>query len=184
MNLKAEICCYAVAALAASSVIFATPVIAHDSADADASMAHFGKPAPGTQVVDSRGTVVGNLLVGGEVTRKINGIWISFSGPIRDGIVTELLSNINFYYTSSNCTGTAYLDATLLPIPGYPVGQETVSKTVTIYYPAPPYQSLPISSRAVVGVPNNCQTFAQPFMDDVGVVATTPLTVVPPLSVQ
>jgi hypothetical protein len=143
-----------------------------------------GAPAPGTQVVDSKGTVVGNLFSGASVIRQINRVWVEFQGVIRDGIEPESQNNIQFIYTSSNCSGTPYLDATSIPISGYAIGSAPISKTVNIYYPAPPYQSLLISSRTTPpGSPNNCQTIP-PEMVDVGAVASASLTVVPPLSVR
>jgi hypothetical protein len=132
--------------------------------------------------------VVGNLFTNNQVIREIiKGVWITFA-VVRDGIGVVPFNSVGFLYTSSNCTGTAYLDVTLLPIPGYAVGTTPppFSNTATIYYPSLPYQALPISSRIIDSgqpPPSNCQTIT-PEMVDVGVAKSAPLTVVAPLSVQ
>ena len=144
-----------------------------------------GTPAPGTQIVDSTGAVVGNFCGFGCVTRNVNGVWLSLvSGVRRDGLVVSSTTPVPFMYTSSNCSGTAYLDATSIPINGYMVNGVAISgvaTTATLYYPATPYQSLLISSSNNGGA---CQVANPPFMVDAGVATTTPLTVVPPLSIQ
>lgn len=149
------------------------------------SSAYSGIFAPSTQVVDRNGKVVGNLLGPGQVIRKINGTWIWFTGVTRDGLVLGQPSNI--FYTTANCSGTAYLDAASIPIVGYLVGtagSETASNTGTIYYPAPPYRSLPITSRVVQAPTTQCEKVSPPLMIDVGVAKTMPLAVAPPLSVR
>ena len=147
-----------------------------------------GTPAPGTQIVDSTGAVIGNFCGFGCVTRNVNGVWLVLRDSVsRDGLITEPpdfvgISNA-ILYTSSNCSGAVYLDASSIPINGYMVGQVSggVHTTATIYYPATPYQSLLISSSNNGGA---CQVANPPFMVDAGVATTTPLTVVPPLSIQ
>jgi hypothetical protein len=148
----------------------------------------------GAQVVDSKGAVVGNLVsqfqgaeaVGSKpVTRQINGVWMLLVGAVyRTGLATG--GNIGpLYYTSSNCTGTSYLDASqVAPLaflydPANPNGASG-DTTATIYYPTTLYQSLTIASTQFLGGP--CSPISQQL--DVGKAATTTLTVVPPLSIQ
>ena len=157
------------------------------SATADQlSSEYSGMFARGTQVVDHNGKVVGNLLGPGQVIRKINGTWVEFTGVVRDGLMPTQPENV--FYTTSNCSGIAYLDARSVPMPGYligPAGSEyVVGKTTTIYYPAPPYRTLPLSSRIVQAPTTKCEKISPPLMNDVGVAKTTSLTVAPPLSVR
>ncbi len=145
-----------------------------------------GMLAPGIQLVDRNGKVVGNLLGPGQVIRKINGAWVEFTGVVRDGLIPTQPDNV--FYTTSNCSGIVYLDARTVPMPGFligPAGSEYVAgKTATIYYPAPPYRTLPLSSRIVQAPTTKCEKISPPLMIDVGVAKTTSLTVAPPLSVR
>ena len=147
------------------------------------------KTPPGTEVVDSRGAVVGNLAVGQGLTeRQINGVWYAFFLASRDGLFVFPTNALTIYYTSTNCTGTAYLDARSLPPivfltnPNFPDGGGPVN-SATMDYPAAPFQALPISSFSN-GNGNSCQLLSPPTTMTVGLVTTTTLTVVPPLSVR
>ena len=74
------------------------------------------KTPAGTQVVDSTGAVLGNLAVGQSlIERQINGAWYAVYTAIRDGLFVAPANFVVIYYTSTNCTGTAYLDARFLP---------------------------------------------------------------------
>jgi hypothetical protein len=113
------------------------------------------KPSPGTQVVDSRGAVVGTI-VGADPTNDItvvarqtdNGRWISFSLVTFDnggGIVTYSVPELNpvipFLYTNSNCTGTAYMLVYGLPQVSVPFNANAPgrpSPTATVYFPGTP----------------------------------------------
>jgi hypothetical protein len=146
-----------------------------------------GTRASALVVVDRKGAVVGNFSAGNVIREIEKGVWVSFA-VARAGIGVVPLNSVRFLYTSSNCTGTAYLDVSEIPIQGYAVGTTPppFSNTATIYYPSLPYQSLPISSRIIDSgqpPPSNCQTIT-PEMVDVGVAKSVPLTVVAPLSVQ
>lgn len=147
--------------------------------------AYGGMFARGTQVVDRNDKVVANILAQGQYILEIKGNWVTFTGLLRDGLSPFPPAQI--YYTSSNCSGTAYLGARTLPVSAYLVGMagsETVSNKATLYYPAPPYQSLPISSVVVQAPTSNCEKISPQLMIDVGVAKTMPLTVAPPLSVR
>lgn len=111
------------------------------------------KTPAGTAVVDSTGAVVGNLAVGnGWIERQINGVWYAFFTATRDGLfLASPISQLLIYYTPTNCTGTAYLEARSLPPLVYltnshfPDGGGPVN-SATMNYPAAPFQAPPISS--------------------------------------
>jgi hypothetical protein len=132
-----------------------------------------GAPAPGTLVVDSKGAVVGNFCGSNCVLYldvQRNGLFVY------DGVGLE--------YTSTNCTGIAYLSAINIPIFPYligPGGTSGISATATVYYPALPFRSLLIRS-FIQG--STCYPAAADKVDIVGTVAQTALTVVPPLSIR
>jgi hypothetical protein len=157
--------------------------------------------APGTQVVDAKGTVVG-YVYGPSVSfepleRKIGGRWYN----IHPGIVSEglLAQNIvipvyaccgsGFLYTSTDCSGTAYLQSDDVPPFAYfvnsavpPISYTPVS-TATIYYPRPPYKTMPIGSAFEWGT-NGAACLSHSGQVNVGTVGKQKLTVIPPLSVQ
>src|SRR5712671_2381928 len=116
---------YRFAAVAAFSVIFATPVLAQDTTDDLAAAAK--RAAPGTQVVDSKGKVVGTLLGGDTVERQVNGgLWVSF-GATPSGIAISL-TPATFTpggWTSANCSGVPYMVAAGLPTEAIPVAATT-----------------------------------------------------------
>jgi hypothetical protein len=133
---------------------------------------------PSGQIVDSKCTIVGTLLFQNTVARTINGTVYMISGVVRPGLLADAVSQISLYFTSSNCTGTTYLDATQLPSVAYmtvPNGEGTLATTVTINYPGAP-QLVSVGSTSFGGV---CTP--QSFSLDLGAVQTTTLTVVPPL---
>ena len=76
--------------------------------------------SPGTQIVDARGMVVGNLVpppgvsqgnVVTTVIRQINGFWFYVIGNIQPTGLEGGFGAVVLYYTSANCSGTAYMDA-------------------------------------------------------------------------
>jgi hypothetical protein len=145
---------------------------------------------PGTTIVDANGTLIGNIygesVRGDPIYRQINGTWYAiFPAPRREGLNAYPASSLDYiYYTSSNCTGVAYLGAFQFPPIAYlttNAGGNGVT-TASITYPATPWQTLEISS-VLYGASNTC-TALTPGPIAVGVVATQTLTVVPPLSLQ
>ena len=82
------------------------------------------------------------------------------------------------YYTSNDCSGAPYLDASDLPVTAYAMGRS--GKSVGFDYPAPPYQVLPISS-ALVAL--NCNRDLGLDMM-VGTYTRAQLTAVPPFSIK
>ena len=145
------------------------------------------KTPAGTEVVDSTGAVLANLAVGQSlIERQINGVWYAVYTAIRDGLFVATSNLPTIYYTSTNCTGTGYLDARFLPPiayltnPDFPNGGGPVN-SATLNYPAAPFQALPISS---FSNGNGCQLLSPPTTMSVGLVITTTLTVAPPLSVR
>ncbi|HTV32011.1 MAG TPA: hypothetical protein VME69_02760 [Methylocella sp.] len=99
-----------------------------------ASMAQFAERGifsdNGTEIYDSRGTFVGYLISNQLVQRRIGKQWIAFS-VIATGI-TNIVTALNEYFTSTDCSGTAYAVAGDLPTQG----QIMAGK---IYYPTPPF---------------------------------------------
>jgi hypothetical protein len=79
-------------------------------------------------VWDHEGTFVGHLLAQGQVVINVKGAPTAFEFD-RTSIGDSLLK---LYYTDANCSGTPYLDATLLPPGGARVDDD-------IWYPAGPY---------------------------------------------
>jgi hypothetical protein len=185
--------------LALSFALLSSTAMAQLSPTATAQRPTSGPP--GTQVVDAAGNVVGNLVhqetivttdllppplpLPGTVLRQINGVWVRLlDGVTRDGLYTT--AGPTLYYMSTDCTGTAYMSAETIPILGWLVANPLYNPratTATIYYPALPFRSLQMAS-VVVGA-GGCQVggvSGDPIY--VGLVATTTLTVVPPLSVR
>jgi len=139
---------------------------------------------PGTTIVDSKGTVLGNLY-GYTWLRQINGTWYAVeSGLNRDGLCSYQPNSQRLFYTSSNCQGTAYMDGSQMPLVANIVttGGNCQLTTATISYPAAPIQSIPIGSFTNDGG-TTCYVWGG-ILYDVGLLATQTVTVVPPLSVQ
>jgi hypothetical protein len=167
-----------------STLALATSLLTSVSAMADSDSSK--KASPGTQVVDAIGKVVGNLF-GYNVQFQINNTWYDLiAGVSRHGIITVPEQSISFVYASRDCSGTAYIGLNQLPFsafainPANPASDGEVVPTVTLYYPASPFQVLTISSFLFGN--NGCRLTNEQL--DVGVAATKSLTVVPPLSVQ
>ena len=148
------------------------------------------KTPAGTEVVDATGAVVGNLvsqLSTGQslIERQINGVWYTVFTASRDGLIVFPPNVLPIYYTSTNCTGTAYLDARPLPPivflanSNFPNGGGPVN-SATMDYPAAPFQALPISSS--LDISGTCRLLSTTM--SVGFFTPTTLTVVPPLSVR
>ena len=157
-----------------------------------------GGTAPGTQVVDSKGTVVGYIYNAygpdGGFERQINSEWYL----IRPGLLPSgiFASQPSYLYTSKNCSGTTYADTGIPSLSNSPGGlpplasvtspkagqsSNVVVTTATIIYPQRPYQQLPIFSKSSgdVCVPNSKALEAV-----VGIAGKTTITVVPPLKIQ
>jgi hypothetical protein len=107
-------------------------------------------------------------------------------GVTTNGLTTN--GNILLNYTSTNCTGTPYMEASQIPTLGFPYDPAnpnggTGHTTAIIYYPTIPYQLLTIAPAQNLGGP--CNSFIPPYqITNMGAAATVPLTVVRPLSIQ
>lgn len=109
----------------------------------------------GLSVYDSKGIYVGRALERNLVAQQINGGWVSF--PV--GYLGLRAEGLSLYFTSPNCTGTAYLAANDLPIRGVIYTEPGIgsfeasgfyANAGTLVYPTPPYSLLTMSS--VLGV--------------------------------
>jgi hypothetical protein len=112
---------------------------------------------PGSRVVDSAGKVLGNLSGQDIVERNVNGTWVGISPVTPQGFQTYPDSVI-LLYTTSNCTGQAYMEADELPVTGELFGSinGAVATSATLYYPAPPYSPAPaFNSQGTFTGPNN-----------------------------
>jgi hypothetical protein len=163
------------AAIGVAGLLASTAMAADTAALLAAATVAPGKPI--TKVVDSKGAVVGAFHFGGEnVTRQVAaGLWIDFYVS-EQGFALITLSDVNFYYTSANCTGTPYIQSGF-PSSGFVVA--LAHGTGTLYYPVPPYQTLPIASYSGSGA---CFVYGYPL--EVGTVATVNLNFTPPFSLQ
>jgi hypothetical protein len=90
----------------------------------------------------------------------------------------------SFLYTSTNCTGTPYLDAHALPSQGYVVSTSTTGPVAsgTLYYPHLPFKSLPFFSTKSPTGP--CTTFTNSISDFAGVAQSVKLSFSPPFSIK
>lgn len=171
-------------------------------------------PAPGTQVVDSKGTIIGNYMPyfpndgffslgiqNSGFTRQIGGVWMAVMGYpnpslFDNGFWTAPLNGVPFEYTTANCTGTKYLAADgLYPMayatnPSDPTQPAFGAPSTTIYYPATPFIELAYNSyqqgnlSGLAGPPTNGVCVTSSGQIRSGAAASTTLTVVPPLSIQ
>jgi hypothetical protein len=162
---------------------------------------------PGTQIVDSKGTVIGNFIGYSDnstvapqnangsdasvVSRQISGgPWVAFevvtptgSGGNGWGLNTIAQNQLDLFYTSTNCTGTPYMQAQSIPVIGYPVtASGGISASATIYYAAPPYQLVPMGSFTQGSQGGACNSTAQQVY--AGLAATANVSFVPPFSLQ
>lgn len=89
------------------------------------------------QLVDATGAFVGTLLGPGYVMINLNGNNVGV-GLTRAGFLSM---GPSYYYTTPDCTGTRYYDATGLPVGGWTLtnNPQGYSPIATITYPLPPY---------------------------------------------
>jgi hypothetical protein len=81
-------------------------------------------------VWDSQGRLVGNLVGQSQVELVIVGKSIALSIE-----PTGIPVGTSFYYTTPDCSGQPYLDATSLPINGYVLGD--IERNAIVYFPGP-----------------------------------------------
>jgi hypothetical protein len=158
--------------------------------------------AAGTEIVDSKGTLVG-LVNGnlayywdpsfgfvsepGHALRQVpDGQWVSFAVDAL-GMWASAVNAVALLYTSNNCMGVPYLNANSIPMMGSVVNASikpgSGSKEVgagTLYYASPPFQVVPISSRKS-GTACSPQT---PQNIYVGVAKSVKLSFSPPFSIK
>lgn len=138
--------------------------------------------APGTTVVDANGNVVGTLLGPNMVEFQVGSKeWVAtpvtnFTFGVENGGIDARID-----YTSSNCTGTGYLAVSGLP-PGV-VTTDTISP-YTMYFPSPPFQSIPIASYINRPYSEACIVLSQPSQQYVGQMGSVTLKFTAPFSVK
>lgn len=129
-------------------------------------------PAEPLVVVDSNGVEVGTVLgppfSGPNVARQINGVWVAFPfsqfGPTQFGPGGPPSQEF-VLYTSSDCSGPAYLDASTLPVQSAALSADPN----VMSYPGD-VQLLTMNSAQTVtnGVYSACQQIIPPFQSYFG----------------
>lgn len=167
-----------------------------------------GSTAPGTNVVDSQGNLVGPYSATdapesfSSVARKINGIW--FQLPVnQDGFIGCSSAScppgsLNVYFSGANCTGSPYADPNVLrqtfnqnvlAVLAYKDGAARIFDNI-LYYPTPgPLSSETVcSTGALLGLAGNaCQSFAPCFSIETSAISTfdlSTLDLVPPFTLK
>ena len=141
-----------------------------------------GQTGGGLRVVDSLGQEVGPLISSGFAGVKIGNLVAVVN--ITPDSIQDNAAFLNFFHTSTNCSGTRYLfNSGQIPGPGSVVSG-------TLYFPVQPYQQLTINSVELfnqgddVSQPGQCSQ-AGPQTGGFGTVGTFTLpTFTPPLHVE
>lgn len=89
----------------------------------------------GRTIVDANGKFVGNLLGENVIELKINGIWVLTSKIQKGAFIPNNPSQLRQYFTTSDCTGQAYMEAAALPVNGIIA---TFGANPTVFYPGTP----------------------------------------------
>jgi hypothetical protein len=110
-------------------------------------------------VVDANNKLVGNFsgvqLVGTSgsaiLYRNINGVWVGLSYGL-NGLAISSIQAVAYLFSSSNCTGSRYLNAESLPVAGTIV--QSTNNTDTLYFPGIPLRKL--ASWSYLNLLNQC----------------------------
>ncbi|HVE65063.1 MAG TPA: hypothetical protein VNC59_00670 [Thermoanaerobaculia bacterium] len=94
------------------------------------------------RVVDRNGALVGQVVTENLVAREINGNWVTFYVHAGFGIYDS--NAIYLHYTTTNCSGAAYLPHTSMFAEGTRVGPR-------LYYPADQQVLTPQSHKIIYG---------------------------------
>lgn len=155
-----------------------------------------GPQGSGFVVQDSNGQTVGTLIGQNQVVLTVNNGFVlvnvgNFNGMIQ--FPTTNSGEVFVYHTSTDCSGTRYIDGTALPASSYETnatGDQNAPAT-TLYYPAFPVQSLAIASYETfnggqsISAPGTCNTLSPAIDLPVGVATTYDLSsFIPPLSLH
>jgi hypothetical protein len=138
--------------------------------------------AAGTLIVDSKGALVGLLDSQDRAYRQLSdGQWVEFLVEVGGLQIGPIPS---FLYTSKNCTGTRYLDASALPTVGYLLSTAKAGPvaTGTLYYAHLPFQLLSFFSEKAPTGP--CFPFTNSVFDFAGVAQSVKLSFSPPFSIK
>jgi hypothetical protein len=145
--------------------------------------------AAGTQIVDSKGALVGLVNRASNALRQLlDGQWVSFPVELSGLVATDALNgNSSFivYYISINCTGTPYLDASSVPPLGVVVNPSVGSAggivgSGKLYYPSQPFMATPVFSAWQFG---SCGFPTSQFVV-AGQAASVNLSFSPPFSIK
>ena len=139
-------------------------------------------PPGGIVVVDSNGAVVGPMLTAGAfqggvnavVGRRVGSQWVG----LQVGPTSIIGSSVNFYYESTDCTGTPYLLLQTLPAAISVFDGQS-------YFPAAPFQTPTLNSVLNVNtpIPHTCQSAG--LSVSAGVATPVDLSgIVPPFDVR
>jgi hypothetical protein len=145
--------------------------------------------APGTEIVDSKGVLVGLVNGSNAALRQLpDGQWVLFDTKAEGLFAYQTLRDSYYtfalFYTTSNCTGTLYLYAGDVPTFGVVVNSQGGDvSSGRLYYPAKPFQTLPILSRYYPYNPKTpCVSYTANTM--VGKAKSTELSFTLPFSVK
>lgn len=129
-------------------------------------------------VVDANGIFVGILAQSGMVAFPVTGGWVGVTFDAL-GYTNVISGSPNLLYTTSNCTGTAYISESGSPVNGM-ISQS--GSTIRLDYPVSPFGTQNIDSAQQAN--GSCSTFgsATPFV--VGVDANQTLSFTTPFSLQ
>jgi hypothetical protein len=148
------------------------------------------KAVPGTQVVDSKGVVVGNIVQQNMVERQVTGgLWVTFSvgvPGIAVAIAPSLANLTNPLYTPSNCSGIPYLSVLPLPTTSFAFSPTASNfgnffPSATLYFAGASVQSLPITSELTT---DGCTQVTPVLTQLVGPLTSVNLSFAPPFSVR
>lgn len=117
---------------------------------ASAHNSHNKPPAPPSTIVDSKGAYVASLLGTNDLARLVNGTWVNIANPFQPEARFWLHPSNQLYprYTSSDCSGTAYLTAPFTPRIGYLASQTggVWGTSGTLYYAGDPVAFVSVQS--------------------------------------
>ena len=122
---------------------------------------HTRAPAPPSTITDSRGAYVASLLGTNDLARLVKGTWVQIANPFQPEAGFWLHPTNQLYprYTSSDCSGTAYITAPFTPRIGYLASQTggVWGTSGTLYYAGDPVAFISVQSERQPD--GSCATF-------------------------
>ena len=153
-----------------------------------------GPAGNGLTVYDNNGQTIGTLIGPNTVVLTLNGQAVETGGLSARGFPSSGSSKFTFYHTSTDCSGTRYMDPSQLPVAGFVTNAAGMSLPsgfgTTLYYPALPPQPVSVASvetfndgQSLSG-PGQCQQIPPTINIPEGVATTFDVTsFIPPFSV-